>query len=129
MNPQHRPLPLFRALLLVCCLLLATAQAAGAPNPQTERTIRHLIGYVSGSDLTFVRNAGEYSPHEAAAHLQKKYRHFRDDIDSAEEFIALCATRSLLSGKPYQVIDRQGDLRPTADWLRTELAAYRARRQ
>jgi hypothetical protein len=127
MNSQRRPLPCSRALALGCCLLLATAAAAGAPNTQTEQTIRYLIGYVSGSDLTFVRNAGEYTPHQAAAHLQKKYRHFRDDIDSAEEFIELCATRSLLSGTPYQVIDRQGDLRPTADWLRTELAAYRAR--
>ena len=114
-------------ILLVLALLLATTPASSAPTAQTEQTIQHLIDYVSGSDLTFVRNASEYTPQEAAGHMLKKYHHFRDDIDSAEDFIDLCASKSLLSGKAYQVIDSKGNVLRTSDWLRDELAAYKVR--
>jgi hypothetical protein len=116
-------------IALAVCLLLATGPARSAPTAQIEQTIQHLIGTVSGSNLTFIRNASEYTPDEAAAHMQKKYRHFRDDIETPEDFIELCATRSLLSGKHYRVIDRQGNERRTSDWLRGELAAWQARSQ
>lgn len=126
MIARNRP-PAFTWSALLLALLFGIGPASGAPNAATEQTIQHLIGYVSGSELTFVRNASEYRPAEAAAHMQKKYRHFRDDIDTAEDFIRLCATRSLLSGKPYRVVDRAGKTLPTADWLKAELAAHRAR--
>jgi hypothetical protein len=73
-----------------------------------------------------MRNAHGHTPQEAATHLEKKYRYFRDDIETPEDFIELCATRSLLSGKPYRVIDRQGNTTSTSDWLKAELAAYRS---
>jgi len=124
MNPHHRHMAFAAGIALALALLLAAGPAGSAPNAQAERTIQHLIGYVSGSGLTFVRNASEYTPREAAEHMQKKYRHFRDDIATPEDFITLCATRSLMSGKPYLVIDEQGNAIPTSDWLRTELAVY-----
>jgi len=125
----HPPHPAYAALIaLALCLLLVTGPAGSASGTQVEQTVQHLIGYVSGSDLTFVRNASEYTPKQAAEHMLKKYRHFRDDIATPEDFIALCATKSLLSGKPYLVIDGQGHAVPTGDWLRVELAAYRERR-
>ena len=114
-------------IALAVCMLLAAGGVRSAPTAQLEQTVQHLIDYVSGSGLTFVRNASEYTPAEAAAHMLKKYHHFRDDIDTPEEFIELCATQSLLSGKPYLVIDNQGNEIPTSAWLRTELAAYRVR--
>ena len=110
-------------------LLLAAGPASSHPSGQAEQAIQHLIAYVSGSDLRFVRNASEYTPPEAAAHMDKKYRHFRDDIETADDFIELCATQSLLSGKPYLVIDRQGREHRTSDWLRAELAAWQAHSQ
>ena len=119
---------LFAWLILLLALLFTHGPAFGAPNAATEQTIRHLIDYVAGADLTFVRNASEYTPAEAAKHMQKKYRHFRDDIDTAEDFIRLCATKSLMSGKPYLVIDREGNAIPTGDWLKAELAAQRVRK-
>ena len=127
MKPHHRHWAYTAWITLALSLLLATTPARSTPTEQTEQTIRHLIGYVSGSDMTFVRNAREYTPHEAAEHMLKKYRHFRDDIETAGDFIELCASKSLLSGKPYRVIDRQGNALPTSDWLRTELAAWQAR--
>jgi hypothetical protein len=110
-------------------LLLAAGSASSQPAVQVEQAIQHLIAYVSGSDLRFVRNASEYTPPEAAAHMEKKYRHFRDDIETTDDFIELCATKSLLSGKPYLVIDRQGREHRSSDWLRAELAGWQARSQ
>jgi len=127
MNPHHRHMTFAAGIALALALLLATGPARSTPNAQTEQTIQHLIDYVSGSGLTFVRNASEYTPREATEHMLKKYRHFRDDIATPEDFIALCATRSLMSGKPYLVIDSQGKAIPTGDWLRAELAAYQVR--
>jgi hypothetical protein len=124
MNIPHKHILFAAGLALLLSLLLAAGPAASAPTGQVDATIQHLIDHVAGSELTFVRNASEYTPGEAAAHMQKKYRHFRDDIESPEDFIELCATRSLMSGKPYLVIDRQGNTQGTGDWLRAELAAY-----
>ena len=129
MKSHHRHMTFAAGVVLAVCLVLATGPARSAPTAQIEQMIQHLIGTVSGSDLTFVRNASEYTPDEAAAHMQKKYRHFRDKIETPEDFIELCATRSLLSGKSYLVIDRQGNTLRTSDWLRGELAAWQTRSQ
>ena len=45
---------------------------------------------------------------EAAEHINKKYRHFRDDIDTPEKFIELCATGSLMTGKAVFYYYRAG---------------------
>ena len=59
--------------------------------------------------------------------MHKKYRHFRQDIETAEDFIERCASRSLLSGKPYLVINEQGEQIRTSEWLKAELLSYRSR--
>jgi len=127
MNSRNRHTATAAGFVLAIFMLLAAGPASSQPSYQIDQTIRHLIAYVSGSDLRFVRNATVYTQSEAAAHMEKKYRHFLDDIETAEDFIELCATKSLLSGKPYLVIDRQGNESRTSDWLKAELAAWQAR--
>jgi len=129
MQSPNRHLAAAAGVALALVVLLTAGPASSQPSGQVEQTIRHLISYVSAADLIFVRNAGEYTPAEAAGHLEKKYRHFRDDIETADDFIELCATQSLLSGKPYLVIDPQGNASRTSDWLRAELAAWLVRVQ
>jgi FPC/CPF motif-containing protein YcgG len=58
--------------------------------------------------------------------MHKKYEHFRDDIGSVEDFIRLCATRSLVSGKPYTLVDKDGRELATGDWLTRALFEYRS---
>jgi hypothetical protein len=128
MQPHNRHISLVTGVALAA-LLLVSIPARSEPSRQVEQSIQHLIAYVSGSDLQFVRNATAYTPLEAATHMEKKYRHFHDDIETADDFIELCATKSLLSGKPYLVLDRQGNETRTSDWLRAELAAWQAQSQ
>jgi len=45
-----------------------------------------------------------YSSEAAAEHARTKYRYFRSQIETPEDFIRLCATKSLISGKPYLVV-------------------------
>ena len=71
----------------------------------------------------FIRNDVRYSGKKASEHMQKKYAHFRDKIKAPEDFIELCASRSLLSGKPYLVINKKGE--KISARLRTELVVYR----
>ncbi len=127
MKPRNRHLTATPGIALAICLLLTCALARGEPTGPVDATIRHLIGHVAGSELTFVRNDQAYTPVKAAEHMEKKYRHFRDDIATADDFIELCATKSLMSGEPYRVIDPQGNQRKTSEWLRAELATYRVR--
>mgnify|MGYP001823414239 FL=1 len=112
------------ALLTALFFLSPSFSDTGQTQPADE-TIQYLLEYVGRSDLTFLRNSGRYTAQEASEHMQKKFEHFRDEIDTPEEFIELCATRSLLSGKPYQVINKHGETVDTSEWLTAELNEYR----
>jgi hypothetical protein len=72
-----------------------------------------------------VRNGKVYSGWQGAKHVQRKYDYFRDQIDSTEEFIALTATKSLRSGKPYKVQCPGQAPVPSGKWLLEELRAFR----
>jgi len=127
MKPEFRCLALPSAVTLAILLLLTPCLLRGEQIDTVDKTVLHLIGHVSGSDLTFIRNNDRYTSVEAAEHMNKKYQHFREDIKTAEDFIERCASRSLLSGKPYLVINEQGEQVRTSEWLLAELADYRVR--
>lgn len=117
-------------LLLLVSLLLAAVSPwslAARQADDLDAAVQYLIAYVKESDVTFERNSSRYSGAEAAAHINKKYRHFKDDIDTPEKFIELCATGSLMTGKPYFIITGQGEQLPSGEWLNAELSVYRLR--
>ena len=120
---------LLLALALTTLLLLAPVSGQAEPSGDVDRTVQHLLDHVSGSGLTFLRNSSSYTAAEAAGHMLRKYRHFRNDIKTPEDFIELCATRSLMSGKPYLVVTEQGEEIRTSAWLTAALAEYRTQRQ
>ena len=130
---QYRPVQAFhwQLLLLATILLIVIAprSMAGQQIEDIDATVQYLITYVKESDVTFKRNATHYSGSEAAQHIHKKYQHFKDDIDTLEKFIELCATGSLMTGKPYFIITTQGEQLPSSEWLHTELAVYRLRNE
>lgn len=124
MKSDKKPTTFAAGIVLALCMLLFAGPGAAEPTEKVDTTIQYLMKTVSGSGLTFIRNGNRATPEKAAEHMSRKYEHFRDDIDTPEDFIDLCATKSLLSGKPYMVVDGQGRERRTSDWLRAELAVY-----
>ena len=130
---QYRQVRAFHwQLLLSAMILMIVIAPRGVAGQQTEdidATVQYLITYVQEADVIFERNTTRYSGSEAAQHISKKYRHFKDDIDTLEKFIELCATGSLMTGKPYFIITTQGEQLPSSEWLHTELAVYRLRNE
>ena len=116
------------------CLLVATAalgllySPAGPADvpPEQRAEVDHLVRYLGQSDCVMIRNGVRHDGAEAAEHVRRKYEHFRDKIGSTEEFIARSATKSLISGRSYQVQCPGEDPQPSADWLLAELEKYRA---
>lgn len=71
------------------------------------------------------KETARYIAGKKAEHIRKKYGHFKDEIATAEDFIALSATKSELTGKKYRVFC-EGEKPLDSDlWLLGELKKYR----
>ena len=112
-----------RSTLVLLIVLFARAGPALAHSMAEE--IDHLLGAIASSPCAFIRNGVAYDGAHAVAHVRDKYDYYRSDIHSAEDFIRLAASKSMMSGRPYLV--RCGQVTaPAADWLDRELARFRA---
>ena len=95
---------------------IANGAETGNQRKNAENVYAYLIEEVAKSHLTFTRNGVEYSSEEAANHIRKKYEYFKSQIKSPEDFIHVCASKSLVSGKSYLVSTAQGKI-PVETWL------------
>ena len=100
------------------------AKPAGGANHLSE-TIQYLLDFVKTSECIFIRNNKEHTAGNAAAHMQRKYAHFKDDIKTPEDFIRLTATKSLMTGKLYYVKLKNGEKITSEAWLLQALEDYR----
>jgi len=89
-----------------------------------ESEIDHLLEYIETSGCTFNRNGTIHDGQDAGEHIRKKYAHTKRYIKTTADFIQYAATKSSMSGKPYQVTC-EGIETPTAKWLSDELARFR----
>lgn len=125
-SPDAVNLMKIKILPILLFVVLPAAVFAEGGRMQTE--IEHLLKYIGTSDCVFERNEKEYGREEAVKHIAGKYDYFKADIDSAEKFIELCASKSLISGKPY-LIHCPG--KPPVEsrlWLLEELERFRGNR-
>ncbi len=81
--------------------LLVSSTAYADVLPETQHEVQHLISFVSNSPCQIVRNGSAHNGSEAIKHIQKKYKYFKDDIRTTEQFIEYSATKSTMSGKYY----------------------------
>jgi uncharacterized protein (DUF2126 family) len=111
-------------LLPVLCSLPAAWPAA---SPEAGREVAHLIRFVAESGCSFYRNGSWYPGQQASEHLQTKYTWLqkRQQIVTAEDFIARAATRSSVSGEAYKVRCDGSAERSAESWLSDELVRYR----
>lgn len=115
---------LFAVLLLTS--LAASADGPGQPSENIESAIQYLLKHVADSGLTFIRNSERHASFDAAEHMNSKYEYFRGKIKTPEDFIARCASKSLMSGKPYLVVLEHGEEMRTDAWLLRALMVYRS---
>ncbi|SDI88759.1 DUF5329 family protein [Variovorax sp. OV700] len=115
-----------RTALLALLLGAAAALAQATPSVSEQKLIDTLILRVSNmKTMTFMRNGDEHNAADAAKHMQAKFDHFKDEIVTAEDFIDRCASRSEMTGKPYQVKMPNGAVRDAKEFLNAELRTLR----
>jgi Family of unknown function (DUF5329) len=120
---QARITGFFKAFVVAAVVFCAPPPTQAA-SPEAE--IDHLLNFIAGSPCVFIRNGVAYDGAQAADHIKDKYEHYREEIGSAEDFIALAASKSAMSGKPYLVRCDAAEM-PAAEWLTQELGAFRQR--
>ena len=122
MTPSNAPdqhVPVRRSALLF--LLAACAAETAKESAGEARRIEALIAAVESSGVTFIRNGTPHDSAEAARHLRKKWKYAGGRDLTAEQFIERLASRSSLTGRPYEVGLADGTTRPAGDWLRAKL--------
>jgi hypothetical protein len=104
--------------------LLLSASVCYAMSPNSE--IEALLGYLKSLDgAAFIRNGSEHTAVEAEAHLRMKWEKQSGKIHSADDFIALCGSKSSMSGQRYQIRFKEGAVRYCDEVLTERLSEIR----
>ena len=111
-----------KRLTVLIFLLFIGSPGYGA----TQDEIDHLLVFVETSGCVYIRNGKEYSATDAVKHINRKYKRFEEDIDSAERFIELSATKSTMSSQPYYIQCKGTEKIQSSTWLLLELTRYRS---
>ncbi|MCW8964127.1 MAG: DUF5329 domain-containing protein [Gammaproteobacteria bacterium] len=109
-------------------MLLPGFGMAFANADMMQGEIDHLLGFVEDTRCRYERNGNSYSGVQAAEHIRKKYRYFRDEINSTEKFIDLSATKSTMSGQYYMVYCDDLPAQRSQEWLLEELQKLRGKK-
>jgi hypothetical protein len=89
------------------------------------KKIEWLLNRIQKANITFVRNGSDHSPQEASDHLRSKLQQAGDQIKTLDDFIENLASKSSMSGSPYQVKMPDGSLMNAKDWYGQELKEYK----
>ena len=101
---------------------------AGATPAPVRAEIDALLARLEASGCRFGRNEEWYAGADAKAHLLRKLEYVEKvgTIRSTEQFIDVAATKSSVSGAPYQVQCGSAAAVPSGPWLKGELKGLRA---
>ena len=109
-------------------LVFAGSVIAQTPSAKTTQEVGQLFAALKQSNCEFSRNGSWYNAEKASEHLQRKYDYLLKKrlVTTTESFIDLAATKSSISGKPYQV--RCGKTAPvsSSSWFKSQLNAVRS---
>jgi hypothetical protein len=110
------------AMIPVEASLFGSVNALQQPKKLTEnQKIESLIAFIAKQEGVFLRNGGEYTPGQAAEHLRMKWKKGGSAIKTADIFIEKLASTSSVSGKPYQIRLKNGQIVNLGPLLKAEL--------
>lgn len=116
------------SLSVALAMLMAVSSARAAPPPTpTHAEIEAVLTALEQSGCQFNRNGSWYSGAQAQEHLHKKleYLESKNLVKSTEDFIALGASTSSSSGKPYLVRCASSQPVESKRWLEEQLQVLR----
>ena len=111
--------------IFVSVFFLQFSQSYADVPAEQKPEVEHLLEFVETTDCEFERNGKKYNGERASRHIKRKYKHFRDEISSTEEFIEYSATFSTRSGKSYLVYCSEDAPVKSSTWLLEELGQFR----
>lgn len=117
-----------RNILISTFVILALFFGTVSAQDNTEKNkIEFLISSVETlKGSIFIRNGSEYNGQEAAKHLRLKLQRAGSHVQSADDFIRLCASESYLSGKPYMIRLPHGETVKAEEYFRKRLKEYKS---
>jgi hypothetical protein len=111
---------------LVFFASLADLRAQGLPAAEKAK-IESLLAHVGGlQDAKFIRNGKDYDAKTAVKFLRGKWEANEKKIHSASGFIAVAATKSSTTGKPYMIRLKGQAPVPCGEYLAAKLKAFEA---
>ena len=103
-------------------ILALLSGAVGAQDTIEKKKIAMLISSVEHLEgAIFTRNGSEYNSKKAAEHLRMKLQKAGTKVKTADDFIRLCASKSLITGKPYIIRLSNGKTIKSEEYFREKL--------
>ena len=96
---------------------LLSCNAYSDVSDKTQNEIDYLLSHIEQSDCLFNRNGIDYKGSKVISHIKTKYKYFKEEIKTTEDFITLSATKSEMSGKKYTVRCNKNDTEELGRWL------------
>ena len=109
-------------LLLIVLFLTGIAYAQDSSETAKIQYLIASIGELNGAK--FIRNGSEYEAQVAASHLRLKLKAAGAKVNTAEDFIQYCASKSSISGEPYLIRLADGTTLKSEVFFRNKLKAF-----
>jgi hypothetical protein len=115
-----------KGILVASFVVLALfSGVANAQDNIEKKKIEFLLSSVENlKGANFIRNGTEYDGKEAAEHLRMKLQKAGDKVQTADDFIRLCASKSYNSGIPYLIRFSDGKTIKSEQYFREKLKEY-----
>ena len=114
-----------KKILVAAFVILALFSGTLIAQDNTEKKkIEFLISSVENlKGAKFIRNGSEYDGKKAAEHLRMKLQNALV-VQTADDFIRLCASKSSITGKPYMIRLSDGKTIKSEEYFRKKLKEY-----
>ena len=115
-----------KILVTALVILILLSGAVYAQDNIEKKKIEFLISSIENSKgVIFIRNGTEYKDGKAAAdHLRMKLQAAGGRVQTADDFIRLCATQSYITGQPYMIRTSDGKTIKSEKYFREKLKEY-----
>ncbi len=114
-----------RTLVALFVVLALGSVAVSAQDNIEKNKIEFLISSVENlKGAKFIRNGTEHNGKEAADHLRMKLQNYLGKVQTADDFIRLCASKSYISGEPYLIRLSDGKTIRSEQYFRKKLQEY-----